>query len=40
MPIWSTATAGGIPLIKLPNFSATVQEKVFTRTKKSEARVH
>ncbi|HWE01307.1 MAG TPA: lactate/malate dehydrogenase family protein [Tepidisphaeraceae bacterium] len=37
VPIWSTATAGGIPLVKLPNFSATVQEKVFTRTKKSGA---
>jgi L-lactate dehydrogenase len=36
-PIWSTATAGGIPLVKLPNFTATVQEKVFTRTKKSGA---
>src|ERR1700712_1569208 len=37
VPIWSTATAGGIPLVKLPNFSAVVQEKVFTRTKKSGA---
>src|SRR5579864_6598572 len=37
VPIWSSATAGGIPLIKLPNFNATVQEKVFTRTKKSGA---
>jgi len=37
VPIWSTATAGGIPLIKLPNFNGTVQEKIFTRTKKSGA---
>src|SRR5882762_6843169 len=37
VPIWSTATANGIPLIKLPGFNATVQEKVFTRTKKSGA---
>ncbi|HZL34259.1 MAG TPA: lactate/malate dehydrogenase family protein [Tepidisphaeraceae bacterium] len=35
VPIWSTATAGGIPLVKLPNFNAAAQEKVFTRTKKS-----
>jgi L-lactate dehydrogenase len=37
VPIWSTATAGGIPLIKLPSFNGTVQEKIFTRTKKSGA---
>lgn len=37
VPIWSTATANGIPLIKLPGFNATVQEKVFTRAKKSGA---
>ena len=37
VPIWSTATADGIPLVKLPGFTANVQEKVFTRTKKSGA---
>ena len=37
VPIWSTATANGIPLIKLPGFNGTVQEKIFTRTKKSGA---
>lgn len=35
VPIWSTATAGGIPLVKLPNFNGSVQERIFTRTKKS-----
>jgi L-lactate dehydrogenase len=37
VPIWSTAEAGGIPLVKLPNFNATAQQKVFDRTKKSGA---
>ena len=37
VPIWSTATAGGIPLIKLPNFNAAAQQKVFERTKTSGA---
>jgi L-lactate dehydrogenase len=37
VPIWSTATANGIPLVKFPNFNATVQEKIFNRTKKSGA---
>ena len=35
VPIWSTAEAGGIPLVKLPNFNGTVQNKLFERTKKS-----
>jgi L-lactate dehydrogenase len=35
VPIWSTATAGGIPLVKLPNFNGAVQERIFGRTKKS-----
>lgn len=33
VPIWSTATAGGIPLVKLPGFNGTVQQRVFDRTK-------
>jgi L-lactate dehydrogenase len=37
VPIWSTAEAGGIPLVKLPNFNGTVQNKLFERTKKSGA---
>src|SRR6185436_17970710 len=35
--IWSSATGAGIPLIKLPNFNATVQQRVFERTKTSGA---
>src|SRR5690349_2309399 len=35
VPIWSSATAGGIPLVKLDNFNGTVQQRVFERTKKS-----
>ena len=37
VPIWSTAEAGGIPLVKLPSFNGTVQNKLFERTKKSGA---
>jgi L-lactate dehydrogenase len=37
VPIWSTAEAGGIPLVKLPNFNGTVQNKLFERTQKSGA---
>ena len=37
VPVWSTATAGGIPLVKLPDFNAAVQQKVFERTKTSGA---
>jgi L-lactate dehydrogenase len=37
VPIWSSATAGGMPLVKLPNFSAAVQQRVFERTKTSGA---
>ena len=37
VPIWSTAEAGGIPLVKLPSFNSTVQTKLFERTKKSGA---
>jgi L-lactate dehydrogenase len=33
VPIWSSATAGGIPLVKLEGFSAAVQQRVFDRTK-------
>ena len=37
VPIWSSATAGGMPLIKFPNFGTNVQQKVFERTKTSGA---
>ncbi len=37
VPIWSTAEAGGIPLVKMPSFNGTVQNKLFERTKKSGA---
>jgi L-lactate dehydrogenase len=37
VPIWSSATAGGIPLVKLDGFGAAVQQRVFERTKTSGA---
>jgi L-lactate dehydrogenase len=37
VPIWSSATAAGASLIKMPNFGANVQTKVFERTKTSGA---
>ena len=37
VPIWSSATVGGVSLLKIPNFSATVQQKLFERTKASGA---
>jgi len=37
VPIWSSATAAGIPLVKLPNFGTSVQQRVFERTKTSGA---
>jgi L-lactate dehydrogenase len=37
VPIWSTATAGGMPLVKLPNFGPAVQQRVFERTRASGA---
>lgn len=33
VPIWSSATAGGIPLVKLDGFNGTVQQRIFDRTK-------
>jgi L-lactate dehydrogenase len=33
VPIWSSATAGGIPLVKLDGFNGAVQQRVFERTK-------
>ena len=37
VPIWSSATAGGIPLVKLDGFGAAVQQRVFDRTRTSGA---
>src|SRR5690348_16765643 len=37
VPIWSSATAGGIPLVKLDNFNGVAQQRIFERTKKSGA---
>src|SRR3954468_7196073 len=31
VPIWSTAEAGGIPLVKLPGFNGILQNKLFER---------
>jgi L-lactate dehydrogenase len=39
VPIWSTATAGGMPLIKLRKFSSILQQRVFERAKTSGAEV-
>jgi L-lactate dehydrogenase len=33
VPIWSSATAGGIPLVKLEGFGGAVQQRIFDRTK-------
>jgi L-lactate dehydrogenase len=37
VPIWSSATVGGASLLKIPNFSAALQQKLFDRTKNSGA---
>lgn len=33
VPIWSSATAGGIPLVKLDGFNGAARQRVFDRTK-------
>ena len=33
VPVWSTATAGGIPLVKLDGFNGTAQQRIFDRNK-------
>jgi L-lactate dehydrogenase len=33
VPVWSSATAGGVPLVKLEGFTSAVQQRVFDRTK-------
>ena len=37
VPIWSSATAAGVSLLKFPNFNAAQQQKIFDRTKTSGA---
>ena len=37
VPIWSSATAAGVSLLKFPNFNTAMQQKVFDRTKTSGA---
>ena len=37
VPIWSSATAAGVSLLKFPNFNTATQQKVFDRTKTSGA---
>lgn len=37
VPIWSTATAAGIPLVKLEGFGGAAQQRIFERTKTSGA---
>src|SRR5213082_2165459 len=37
VPIWSSATAAGMPLVKLDGFNVAVQQRVFDRTKNSGA---
>ncbi|HTL28773.1 MAG TPA: lactate/malate dehydrogenase family protein [Tepidisphaeraceae bacterium] len=37
VPIWSSATVGGVSLLKLPNFNVALQQKIFDRTKTSGA---
>ncbi|WP_428938273.1 malate dehydrogenase [Fontivita pretiosa] len=37
VPIWSSATVGGLSLVKMPQFGAAVQQRIFERTKGSGA---
>jgi L-lactate dehydrogenase len=37
VPIWSSATAAGVSLLKFPNFNTAAQQRVFDRTKTSGA---
>ena len=39
VPIWSSATIGGLPLEKYPRWSATLANELFMRTKRSGAEV-
>ena len=37
VPVWSSATAAGVALLKFPGFTTALQQKVFDRTKTSGA---
>src|SRR5678816_4765231 len=37
VPIWSSATAAGVSLLKFPNFNTAAQQRIFDRTKTSGA---
>ncbi|MFM8570247.1 MAG: lactate/malate dehydrogenase family protein, partial [Pirellula sp.] len=37
VPVWSSATVGGLPLDKYPGWNGALAEKIFTRTKGSGA---
>src|SRR5687768_3954361 len=37
VPIWSSATAAGVSLLKFPGFTTALQQKIFDRTKTSGA---
>jgi L-lactate dehydrogenase len=37
VPIWSSATAAGLPLVKWPGFGAGVQQQIYQRTRDSGA---
>ncbi|HWP39492.1 MAG TPA: lactate/malate dehydrogenase family protein [Tepidisphaeraceae bacterium] len=37
VPIWSSATVGGVSLVKMPQFGAAVQQRIFDRTRGSGA---
>jgi L-lactate dehydrogenase len=39
VPIWSSATVGGFPLLKMPGVTPTFQTQLFERTQKSGAEV-
>lgn len=39
VPIWSSATIGGLPLEKFPGWNLTLANQIFTRTKNSGAEV-
>ncbi len=39
VPIWSSATVGGLPLVKYPGWSPQLEQELFTRTKGSGAEV-
>jgi L-lactate dehydrogenase len=39
VPIWSSATVGGFPLLKMPGVTPTFQTQIFERTQKSGAEV-